>query len=131
MFNGVFKEQGANERAAKECASDSPRELTVAAEQALAELLASRELRPYALSRHCELGPFLIEYVFTERSLIVELLPGVLAPDSIAHRRHQARVQFLGAMGYAVLGVSPREILRHPRRVMARLRAALEHQVRG
>ena len=123
MFTGVFKDKSAKER---DCANESSRELSAAAEQALAELLASRELRGYTLSRHCEIGPFLIEYLFSERSLIVELLPGVLTPDSTAHSRYQARVDFLGALGYAVLGVSPREILRHPRQVMARLRAALE-----
>jgi very-short-patch-repair endonuclease len=122
MFTGAFKD-----RSARRAAKESPRDLVAAAEQALAELLASRELRGYTLSRHCEIGPFLIEYMFPQHSLIVELLPGVLAPESASGSRYQARSKFLGAMGYAVLVVSPEEVLRRPQRVMAQLRAALEN----
>ena len=118
MFTGVFKDRSAKERAAREAS----RNLAVA-EQALAELLASRELRAHTLSRHCELGPFLIDYLFVERSLIVELVPDV--PSSPTSRQ-EARAKFLNDLGYVVWTISPRELLRHPERVLARLRLALE-----
>jgi very-short-patch-repair endonuclease len=122
MFTGVFKDRSSKERTAKE----SQRDLFAAAEQALAELLASRELRSYPLSRQCEIGPFLIDYVFLQRSLIVELLPAALTPDSISSNRHQARIKFLNTLGYVVFGVSPQEILHRPQRVLAKLCATLE-----
>jgi len=111
MFTGVFKDRSTKERAA---------------EQALAELLAARELRGYTLSRNCELGPFLIDYLFIERSLIVELTPPAHAAGSPLTARYDARIKFLNTMGYVVWGVSPQELLRHPERVLARLRTALE-----
>jgi very-short-patch-repair endonuclease len=86
-------------------------------------MLASRELRIHELSRQCEIGPFLVEYVFPQRSLIVELLPGA---ELQADRRYQARSQFLHAMGYVIFGVSPHEVLRQPQRVLAKLCATLE-----
>lgn len=102
MLTGVFKDRSARERVATE-------------EQALAELLASRELRSFTLSRHCEIGPFVVEHLFPKQSLIVEL-----ARDSTA-----ARVKFFNDMGYVVLSLDPRELVRHPRRALARLQAAL------
>ncbi|MFC4310374.1 DUF559 domain-containing protein [Steroidobacter flavus] len=80
---------------------------------ALAELLAARELREYPLTRHCEIGPFVVEYLFAEQALVVELQPS------------DTRLKFLTEMGYDVLAVDPRELVRHPRRVLGRLRAAL------
>lgn len=117
MFTGVFKDRSA--RLARETSRDP-----AVAEQALAELLASRELRGYTLSRQCELGPYLVDYLFIERSLIVELAPEV-GPSPVA-ARHTARLRFLNDMGYVVWGVSPRELLRYPDRVLTRLRTALE-----
>lgn len=122
MFTGVFKDRSAKERVARE----APRDLAAAAEQALAELLSARELRAHALSRQCELGPFLVDYVFPERSLIVELLPTAPAADPKAQSRFEARSQFLGHLGYVVHGISPQEILRQPQRVLAKLCVALE-----
>jgi len=116
MFTGVFKDRSAR------IAREASRDLAVA-EQALAELLGSRELRGYRLSRHCELGPFLVDYLFIERSLIVELAPEASSPMTA---RHAARLKFLNDMGYVVWGVSPHELLRHPDRILARLRTTLE-----
>lgn len=120
MFTGVFKDRSAKEKVARESSRD------VAAEQALADLLSSRELRRHALSRNCEIGPFLIEYLFPQRSLIVELAPAALTAESPPGSRHEARLKFLSDMGYAILGISPQELLRHPQRVLAKVRAALE-----
>jgi len=100
MFTGVFKDRSAKERVARE-------------EQALAELLAARELRGFALTRHCVIGPFVVEYLFAEQALAVELAPS------------EARRKFLTDMGYAVLAVDPAELTRHPRRVLTRVRTAL------
>ena len=96
-----FKDRSAKERTAGEA-------------QALAELLAARELREFSLTRHCEIGPFVVEYLFAERALVIELAPA------------DARVKFLTGMGYDVLAVDPHELLRHPRRILARLRSALQ-----
>jgi very-short-patch-repair endonuclease len=114
MFTGVFKDRSGKE---------------IAAEQALAELLTSRELRGHALSRNCEIGPFQVAYLFPERSLIVELVaelaPGILTSGP-SNARYEARLRFLNDMGYIVLGIAPQELLRQPQRVLARLRTALE-----
>lgn len=114
MFTGVFRDRNTKE---------------IAAEQALAELLSSRDLRGHALSRNCEIGPFQVAYLFPERSLIVELVaelaPGALT-SSPPNARCEARLRFLNAMGYVILGIAPQELLRQPQRVLARLRAALE-----
>lgn len=82
--------------------------------QALAELLAARELREFPLTRQCEIGPFVVECLFAEQALVVELAPS------------DARLKFLTGMGYDVLAIDPRELTRHPRRVLRRLRAALK-----
>lgn len=113
MLTGVFKDRSAKERAATE-------------EQALAELLATRELRGLTLTRHREIGPFVVEYLFPDQSLIVELASQEpLGEDSSTARRQAARVKFLNDMGYVVLALDPRELTRQPRRALARLRAAL------
>jgi very-short-patch-repair endonuclease len=101
MLTKDFKDRSAKDR----MASDA---------QALAELLATRELREFPLTRHCEIGPFVVEYLFAEQALVVELRPS------------QTRLKFLTDMGYDVLAVDPRELIRHPRRVLGRLRAALK-----
>lgn len=101
MLRRNFKDQSAKDRLASES-------------QALAELLAARELREFPLTRHCEIGPFVVEYLFAEQALVVELAPS------------DARLKFLTDMGYDVLAVDSRELIRHPRRVLGRLRAALQ-----
>ena len=109
MLTGVFKDRSAKERIATE-------------EQALAELLAARELRSFTLTRHCEIGPFVVEFLYPEQSLIVELAPPAsLADASLASRRQAARLKFFNAMGYVVLAIDPRELARRPQRVLARL----------
>ena len=124
MLTGVFKDRSAKERIATE-------------EQALAELLAARELRNFPLARHCEIGPFVVEFLYPEQSLIVELVPPAvlarelapeMADDSPAARRQVARAKFLGNMGYAVFGIDPRQLAGHPRRVLARLLTELRNK---
>jgi very-short-patch-repair endonuclease len=96
-----FKDRSAKERIASET-------------QALAELLAARELREFPITRQCEIGPFVVECLFAEQALIVELAPT------------DARQKFLTDMGYCVLAINPQELTRQPRRVLRRLRAALK-----
>jgi len=105
MLTGVFKDRS-RDRGARQRASTE--------EQALAELLATRALRGFSVTRHCEIGPFVAEYLFPEHSLIVELAPS-----------HPARRKFFNDMGYEVLTLEPRELKRHPRRALSRLHAAL------
>ncbi|MBL8269578.1 DUF559 domain-containing protein [Steroidobacter sp.] len=112
IFNPIFKDRAAKERAASE-------------EQALAELLAARELRHFPLTRHCEIGPFAVEYLFAERALIVELGASSCEDFALAERR-AGRRKFLNDMGYTILVLDGPEVLRQPRRALARIRAALE-----
>jgi very-short-patch-repair endonuclease len=77
--------------------------------QALAELLAARELRQFPHLRQYEIGPFVVEALFAAQALIVELAPS------------EARVKFLTDMGYRVLAIDPGELPRHPRRILRRL----------
>lgn len=101
MLTKDFKDRSAKERIARES-------------RALAELLAARELREFPHIRQHEIGPFVVECLFAEQGLIVELAPS------------DARLKFLTAMGYSVLAVDCRELTRHPRRVLRRLLAALK-----
>ena len=89
-------------------------------EERLRQLLQSRSLHPHRFSARCEIGPFVVAHVCLERSLVVE----VLAQAEQRERREQ-RAVFLAELGYTVLRVAPRELRRHPRRVLRRVRAAL------
>ena len=90
------------------------------AEDRLRRLLQSPLLHPHHFSASCEIGPFVVAYVCPERSLVVELLA------QAGHRqRQQERAAFLAGLGYSVLQVCPRELQRHPRRALRRVRAAL------
>jgi very-short-patch-repair endonuclease len=91
------------------------------AHRALHELIHSRELTPYRAARYCEIGPFVVDYVYKERSLIVELEP----PDEAAWPRTQARISLLNSLGYRVLLLSRREVRRAPRQTLERIKAAL------
>jgi very-short-patch-repair endonuclease len=91
-----------------------------AIEHRLRRLLESRCLHPHRFSTRCEIGPFVVAHVCPERSLIVELLA-----QSGQRERQQQRAAFLAGLGYTVLQVCPRELGRHPRRVLRRVRAAL------
>lgn len=88
------------------------------AEDRLRRLLQSRALYPHRFSAHCEIGPFVVEHVCAERSLVVEL-------QAQQRQRQQQRAAFLAGLGYSVLQICPRELERHPRRALRRVRAAL------
>jgi very-short-patch-repair endonuclease len=91
-----------------------------AIEDRLRRLLESSCLHPHRFSARCEIGPFVVAHVCPERSLIVELLA-----QGGQRERQQQRAAFLAGLGYTVLQVCPRELGRHPRRVLRRVRAAL------
>jgi very-short-patch-repair endonuclease len=95
-------------------------EARCASEQQLCRLLQSPALHPHRFSAQCEIGPFVVAHVCRERSLVVELLA-----RAEQRERQQARAAFLAELGYTVLRVCPRELGRHPRRVLRRVRAAL------
>lgn len=91
-----------------------------AIEDRLRRLLESSRLHPHRFNARCEIGPFVVAHVCPERSLIVELrVPGG------QRERQQQRAAFLAGLGYTVLQICPRELGRHPRRVLRRVRAAL------
>jgi very-short-patch-repair endonuclease len=91
------------------------------AHRTLHQLIHSRELAAHRVARHCEIGPFVVDYVFSSRSLIVELEP----PDEAALPRAQARAALLNGLGYRVLLLSRREVRRQPQRALERIKAAL------
>jgi very-short-patch-repair endonuclease len=110
MFTGVFKDR----TRARASATQSPNE-------ALARLLSAKSLRPHTFARGGEVGPFIVDHVCHARALVVELNRG--REDYEPRRR--ARVAFLNELGYSVLQVSRHELLAHPDRVLAQVRAAL------
>ncbi len=85
----------------------------------LQRLLRSRSLHPHRFNASCEIGPFVVAHVCPERSLIVELV------QAGERQRQQQRAAFLAGLGYTVLRICPRELQRHPRRALRRVRAAL------
>jgi very-short-patch-repair endonuclease len=92
-----------------------------ALEDRLRRLLESRSLHPHRFQVRCEIGPFVVTHVCRERSLVVELLA-----QTELRERQQQRTAFLAELGYTVLQVCPRELRRQPRRVLRRVRAALQ-----
>lgn len=113
MFTGVFKDRARTQA-----------DMAESADQLLVELLQSRFLGQRRFARHCEIGPFVVEHLCRELSLIVELLPPA---DQPRHKDQlEARLAFLAGMGYTVIHVSPRELKSQPRRVLARIRAAMK-----
>jgi very-short-patch-repair endonuclease len=87
----------------------------------LRRILQSRFLHPHRFSTRCEIGPFVVAHVCPERSLVVELLA-----QTEQRQRQQQRAAFLTGLGYTVLRICPRELQRHPRRALRRVRAALQ-----
>lgn len=86
----------------------------------LRQLLDSKALRPHRFVSACEIGPFVVEYVCPESSLIVELeLTGRHAD------RARSRAEFLQAMGYTVMHIPGRELMKSPKRVLQRISLAL------
>jgi very-short-patch-repair endonuclease len=110
MLTGVFRDRTRMQRLAAQTAH-----------HALAQLIQSNLLLPHRAARGCEIGPFIVEYVFRRRSLVVELEPR----DEVEAVRAHARAAFLNEMGYSVLSISRRELRAHPRRVLAQIKAAL------
>jgi Uncharacterized protein conserved in bacteria len=89
------------------------------ARQALESLLRSRALRTHHFARQREIGPYVLDYVCSEFSLILEL------QAHGAHASDAARTAFLQGLGYTVLQISAGEILRRPHSVTKRIRRAL------
>ena len=92
------------------------------AEHALAELLKSRPFRGHRVSRHCAIGPYVVDYVYSERALVVELQEG---DPQEADSRLAVRHAFLAAMGYTVICIPHKDVLRRPLVVREQIRAAL------
>jgi very-short-patch-repair endonuclease len=89
-----------------------------AARQSLESLLRSRALRSCHFSRRREIGPYLVDYVCSRHSLILELHAGGGPGDA-------ARIAFLQGLGYTVLQISAAELAQRPGRVLKRIRKAV------
>ena len=110
MLTGVFRDRTRLQRLA-----------AGTAHQALAQLIFSRTLLPHRPVRQCGIGPFVVEYVFRSRSLVVELEP--IEPGAAA--RSAARQALLAELGFTVMLIPRREVRLQPQRVLDRIRAAL------
>lgn len=111
MFTGVFKDRAR----ARTCLTQAPNEV-------LARLLLAKSLRPHRFDRNGEVGPFVVDHVCHVQALIVELSRG---SREESEPRRRARVAFLNELGYSLLQVSRQDVLTHPDRVLAQVRAAL------
>lgn len=111
MFTGVFKDR----TRARACATQAPNEI-------LARLLHAKSLRPHTFVRGGEVGPFAVDHVCHAQALVVELSRG---QREESEPRRLARVAFLNELGYSVLQISRQDVLAHPDRVLAQVRAAL------
>lgn len=106
MFTGFFRDR-------------SPAGSVHAAHSALRRVLRTQPLSAFRFHPNCEVGPFVVDYLCRERSLIVELqCPAGVGRD--------ARAAFLSEMGYVVVQVSRQELRSRPGKVVRRLRKALE-----
>lgn len=88
------------------------------ARDALWRVLRAQPLRTFRFDPNCEVGPFIVDFLCRERSLIVELQ----RPEAVGH---DARTTFLTAMGYVVVQVSQQELRSSPGKVVRRLCKAL------
>jgi very-short-patch-repair endonuclease len=111
MFTGVFKDRTRG----RACIAQAPNE-------ALARLLLAKSLRPHQFVRNGEVGPFVVDHVCHAQALVVELSRGQREENE---PRRRARVAFLNELGYSVLQLSRQEVVAHPDRVLAQVRAAL------
>ncbi len=116
MLTGAFKDRAQLQKEAAQRAQQR-------AEQRLLQLMTSRAFAA-GPPRQCEIGPFIVDYVFQQQALIVELEP---APRDAT--RAQARAAFLREMGYSVLVLSRRELLTRPHRALQQIRAALSSEL--
>lgn len=110
MFSQVFKDR------------KPPSPSASSARETLARLLQSQSLHPYQFVRHACIGPFVVEHVCRERSVIIEVHRG----ETIAGVRLRARLDFFQTLGFKVVLVKRGDILSRPQQVLAQVLAALE-----
>src|SRR5690349_3201672 len=91
---------------------------------ALGRLLQSKSLGGAQFLPKVTVGPFEVDFVCQDRAVIVELAD---APQlQYGESQAESRVRFLTQLGYRVVAVSRKEVLRLPDKVIARVRHALE-----
>jgi very-short-patch-repair endonuclease len=88
----------------------------------LATLLRAPTLEPHRFLRRCAVGPFIVEHACPARAVIVELQRHALDTDA----RRQARLRLLEQLGYHIIVVTERELRVAPKKVLARVKAALQ-----
>jgi very-short-patch-repair endonuclease len=88
----------------------------------LADLLRARSLEPHRFLRRCTVGPFIVEHACPARAVIVELQRHSLDTDA----QRQARLALLEQLGYRIVIVTEREVRSAPKKVLAKVRAALQ-----
>ncbi len=87
--------------------------------------LRNRRLNGYKFSRQIPLGPYIVDFVCREQSLIVEL-DGSQHAESTHDER---RTEWLNQQGYSVLRFWNAEILQERRAVLETILAVLQGQI--
>lgn len=113
MLTGIFKDKQNSRLGA-------PR----APELALRRLLQAKSLRGVQFQARAAVGPFIVDFVCHDQALVVELADA----ETRQHPGFQtdARAQLLTSLGFRVVRVSRKEVLRLPDQVIAKVRHALE-----
>lgn len=93
-------------------------------ELALGRLLRAKSLNGAQFARRAVIGPFMVDYVCQAKALIVEFTDA--EQRLYGDVRTDARSCFLAQLGYRVVQVTRKEVLRLPDKVIARVRHALE-----
>jgi very-short-patch-repair endonuclease len=79
-------------------------------EQSLQMIMESKRLASFPIWRHHIIGPFVVDYLFAEAALIVELKD----PRTFGNEQDRTRLQMLETVGYSVLRLSRQEVVERP-----------------
>jgi very-short-patch-repair endonuclease len=94
-------------------------------ERRLWRALRSRRFGDYKFRRQQVIGPFIVDFVCPERSLVVEADGGQHACDAASDRR---RTEFLRARGYRVLRFWNNDVLTNLEGVLQRIAEGLKEE---
>ena len=111
MFTGLFRDK----TIVRALSARTP-------EQSLQRIMQSKRLAPYRVVRHRMIGFFVVDYMFPERALIVELAD----PRAVGTEQDKTRVRSLEESGYRLLRLSRAEVVQRPGRVRLLILNALQ-----
>jgi very-short-patch-repair endonuclease len=79
-------------------------------EQSLQMIMESKRLASFRIWRHHIIGPFVVDYLFAEAALIVELKD----PRTFGNEQDRNRVRMLETVGYSLVRLSRQEVAERP-----------------